>query len=114
VRAWRNNISLKQMEGVRDALAAKLDDAGELVLTDSNRRVPEDTGDLKRSGKVQRVGPEKVAVTYTDSGAVSAHEKLNVPPANGRERKYLETAFNTQREAVLRLLVAEARRSLGS
>ena len=113
LRTWRNNISVEQMRGVREAIAGALDEAGELVLADSNRRVPEDTGDLKRSGKVVRAGDEKVAVTYTDGGAVSAHEKLNIPPAGGRERKYLETAFNAKRQAVLQLLVEAGKRSLG-
>lgn len=113
MRPFTNRIRLAEMRVVREAVAAALPEAAEMILSDSNRRVPEDTGDLKRSGKVVQINPDKVAVTYTDGGAVAAHEKLNVPPGNGRERKYLESAFNSERDAVFAHIVAAAKRSIG-
>jgi hypothetical protein len=105
-RAWRNDIDLGRLDGVAEQVLAALPGAGDLVLRDSNRRVPYETGDLMRSGRVTRSGEAEVAVTYTDRGAVDAHERMEVPAANGRERKYLENALNATRDEVLAHLAA--------
>ena len=111
-RPFSNKVSVAKVREARTAIARALPDAADIILKDSNRRVPEDTGDLKRSGKVVEVSAEKVAVTYTDRGAVAAHEKLEVTPANGRERKYLESAMNGTKSEVRAALIAAAKRVL--
>lgn len=112
MRAFSNRISVAQMHEARAEIVRALPGAADIILKDSNRRVPEDTGDLKRSGKVVPAGAERVAVTYTDGAAVPAHEKLEVTPANGRERKYLENAMNGTKAGVLAALVAAGKRAL--
>lgn len=112
-KSFSNNIDVSKLRGARDQILAALPDAGQVVLDDSQRRVPDEKGDLRRSGKVVPVSETQVAVTYTDSSAVYAHERLNIKPANGKERKYLESAFNATRAQVLQVLADAGKRAFG-
>lgn len=107
-----NNIDVSKLEGSRDAMYAALPDAAKLVLADSTRRVPYEKGDLSRSGRIAKVNQYTVSVRYDHPGAVDAHERLEIPAGRGRERKYLENAFNATRAEVLAALVAAGKRAL--
>lgn len=95
-------------------LAKGVKEAAKFLLKESNKLVPEEYGDLRRSGKVvgdlRRRHPE-VAVTYGDENvdyAIYVHEGLKPAPGAtkkarwpGRMGKFLETAFRRYRKEML-------------
>lgn len=102
------------LAAVRDGTSEGLQAGAELVLTDSQRRVPFIKGELAASGDSGLVGPTRAAVTYRDPGAIGAHERTDIAPANGRERKFLENALNSHRSDVAEAIASAIRRRLGT
>lgn len=94
--------------GETAGLTAVLDE----VLDVSQRLVPVDTGELKRSGRVQVSGNEG-AVFYTDSKAVGAHEDLRGRNRTG-QAKFLEQPLMDAPTAKAERVAAEIRSRLGT
>lgn len=96
--------------GGEDGVAA----AAQLVFEASQRAVPEDTSDLKRSGKVEVKGL-KATVSYgeglPDARAAIVHEKLDLRHDDG-SAKYLENPTRAAAPRVLSAIAAGIRRKL--
>lgn len=99
-RIWTNSGRQRASNGVRLGL--------EHVLAESNKIVPLDEGPLQRSGKVDVDGLDGT-ISYDTPYAVRQHEDLTYRHAPGRQAKYLETAMNTNREEVKRIIARELR-----
>jgi hypothetical protein len=94
-----------------EAAAAKgVGDAADLIADESQRRVPEMTGELKRSQGVHKDGLHAV-VHYGDNKAAAAHENLTVNYRRrrnpGARAKFLESAAN-DKSGEVRDAVADA------
>lgn len=85
--------------------------AAEAILEDSQRRVPYRTRELMESGAVVPVSDLDVAVTYTDSKAVAAHENMDDRYGHGREAKFLENAINEKRQVAATLIAQEIKKA---
>lgn len=99
-RLWTSSGRRRAARGV--ALAA------EHVLAESNKIVPLDEGPLQRSGKVDTDGLD-ASISYDTPYAVRQHEDLTYRHAPGRQAKYLETAANSSRDEVRRIIARELR-----
>lgn len=104
----------EQVSGeLRQAAARGLFLGGELVLQDSNTRVPLDEGPLERSGTASvDEGTLTAAVSYDTPYAVRQHEDMTYRHAPGRTAKYLEHALNSNADDVMELVAAQLRRAL--
>lgn len=110
-----------RMEWDGDRIAALLDgdladglgDAAEHLLGTANELVPLDEGPLMHSGvaDVDR-SSLRAAVSYDTPYAVRQHEEMDYRHAPGRSAKYLEIPFHAEREVMLELMAARARRRL--
>ena len=85
--------------------------AAEHVLTESNKIVPHEQGDLERSGSAQAEG-NRAVVAYTSVYAARQHEELGWRHNNGRQAKYLETALHAEGDTAMKLAAAIIRRAL--
>jgi len=74
---------------VNDSL---LEGAGN-IAEESKKNVPEDTGRLKESCRVEETGHMEAEVIYDAAYAAKVHEDLNVRHRKG-QAKFLEDAFN--------------------
>jgi hypothetical protein len=88
--------------------------AGEHLLQVSRTQVPIEEGTLERSGvvSVDETKPA-AAVSYDTPYAVPQHERMELRHAAGRKAKYLEDPMNAERDTMLALIAAAARRGLG-
>lgn len=93
--------------------AAKgLDDATEHILGVSRDRVPIEEGILERSGATYVDAEELKGYVYYDTPyAPKQHEDLTLNHDEGREAKYLESAFNSERDTIRELIVDAIRGS---
>lgn len=99
---------------IKRAAAHGLGKWAELVLTESNARVPLDEGMLERSGVASVDGDAlEAAISYDTPYAVRQHEDMDFRHAPGREAKYLEKALNETRDTGPELVAAEIRRMTG-
>lgn len=103
---------------IKAALAEGVDagllEAVQLFEVKSNEVAPYEKGDLVRSSVSGMLGPGRAGVGYRDRGAVSAHERLDVPPAGGKQRKYLEHTLQAYRDEAADLLASRVRAALGT
>jgi len=84
-----------------DKVANELYLTGQLIMTESKRRVPVKTGNLRASGQVarpERTEGRKIVVTLSYGGAavdyaVPVHENLEAEHPHG-QAKYLESVLN--------------------
>jgi hypothetical protein len=101
------------LAALRDASMDGLELAAEHLLQVSSSLVPHEEGDLERSGEVSRDDAQRaVAVSYDRPYAVRQHEDLSLRHDAGRKAKYLEGPMNTERQTMLELIAAQARRAL--
>lgn len=89
--------------------------AAEHLLAESQRLVPIEEATLERSG-VASVDESKgqAAVSYGTVYAVRQHEELTWRHDPGRQAKYLEQPFETEKAVFRDLIAAAIRRSLRS
>lgn len=109
IARWRGDEAIAKAAA---GFQAGLEAAAAHILARSQEIVPYDTGDLSDSGDSGLVSATVAAVTYTDRGAIDAHERTEVQAANGRQRKYLETPVNAERATAGRLIQQEISRAL--
>ena len=81
----------------------------EVLLDESNRKAPIETGALIRSG-VARAEGHKAAAGYNTPYAVRQHEELGYQHDQGREAKFLENAATNNRARIEAAIVDELRR----
>ncbi|SDM77397.1 minor capsid protein [Streptomyces wuyuanensis] len=94
-RLWTDRGRRMASRGLQRAL--------EHCLTVSNQRVPLDEGTLERSGRVDVDGLNG-SISYDTPYAVRQHEELTWKHLPGRQAKYLESAVNSERAVMLRLM----------
>lgn len=87
-----------------------LDAAGHVVLDSSNRLIPEETGEMERTGDVQ-VDGDTASIFYTHPGAAVQHERLDYHHDNG-QAKFLEQSTTRTRGEQAEALARELRREL--
>lgn len=106
---WRGpEIVASVKRGSRDGLEA----AVAALLAASEEIVPYEKGKLAESGASGMVNDSTAAVTYTWPGAVPAHERVNVRPGRGRQRKYLETPFVRDKARWAEIIADRTRRQM--
>ncbi|MGW8935984.1 hypothetical protein [Gordonia terrae] len=86
-------------EALNEAAERALQDAADLILDESNRIAPIETGDLIRSGNTAVEG-NTAAVGYTSVYATRQHEELSWQHDAGRQAKFLETAVRQNADRV--------------
>ena len=106
----------KAKSAVREGASEGLEDGAELLFAASQRAVPEDSGALKRSGKIIRGGDGlKSKISYgeglPDNRAVIVHEKLEIRHPNG-SAKYLENPTTEAAPRVQKAVADGIRRKL--
>jgi hypothetical protein len=99
---WENSLSagLKEVLEKSRNLTDDVAYGAALILEDSDKRVPEQSGDLVGTGKVNpdRGGDNAVGITYDGPYARWIHEHLHFKHPRGGEAKFLETAMLTKGE----------------
>lgn len=83
----------------------------DLLLDESNRIAPIETGDLIRSGRAVAEG-NQAAVGYSSVYAMRQHEELGYRHDPGRQAKFLETALRTNATAIQQAIADEIRDAL--
>ena len=78
---------------VQSGGASAMRDCANMLLDESRKQVPLDTGALSRSGAVDCEGLD-ATVSYDTPYAVVQHEKLSLRHQRGRKAKYLEDPCN--------------------
>lgn len=114
--------SLDAVAALHAAGEVAVEEAAHLVLEESQRLVPVDTGALKASGRVTRDGLEAVISYGAEDGAgrngqdtaayaVPQHERLDFEHPHG-QAKFLETPLHSQAPKVAEVLATELRKVL--
>jgi hypothetical protein len=96
---------------IREAAERGLAKGADIVADTAQQRVPEQTGELKRSQRVEAEGLRAV-IAYDDSKAAAAHENLTVSYRRGRQSKFLESAAHDRRADVRDAVADEIRNVL--
>ncbi|WP_338856948.1 hypothetical protein WDY80_05080 [Gordonia hongkongensis] len=99
------------MEAVEAATARGLQAGADLLLDESNRLAPIETGDLIRSGRAVADG-EEAAVGYNSVYAARQHEELGYRHDDGREAKFLEKALHRNADRINDAIADEIRDAL--
>jgi hypothetical protein len=95
---WVDTMSEGLMK-LRAAVAENIDEAvaegAEVILLDSDERMPKESGHLAGTGKVNKArgGSHTVGITYDGPYARWIHEHLFFKHPHGGQAKYLETAM---------------------
>ncbi|MDF3280484.1 hypothetical protein [Gordonia sp. N1V] len=84
----------------------------EVLLDESNRNVPLETGTLERSGNTAASGYD-AAVGYNTPYAVRQHEEVGYTHKGKGEAKFLENAMHNHRDAILGAISDTLRQALG-
>lgn len=104
-----NNLN-RRVNQLRDASQRGVNKAALIVLRESNRLVPVDTGNLRQSGFFEPVqaGPPAVIVAYQAEYAIHVHEDLEARHPTG-EAKFLEKAVTRKQSEIVEAIRDEAR-----
>jgi hypothetical protein len=94
---WENTLSagLERVASAMFDLSQDAEAGAEVILEDSDIRVPKESGDLAASGSVKedRGGLNTVGIVYDSVYARWIHEHLHFKHPHGGEPKFLETAM---------------------
>ncbi|MBR1710598.1 MAG: HK97 gp10 family phage protein [Clostridia bacterium] len=83
-------VSSKLQKAGKKGLQAGL----EILLEESQRQVPKDTGALAQSGKVVMYNDQEGHVSYNTEYALVQHERTDFSHPHGGKAKYLEDPAN--------------------
>lgn len=105
----------KVVANVQNATDAGVKEGLEHLLQVSLRLVPEDSGDLRSSGKVVIEGRGKGSVQYgttpeTAQYALVQHERMDFKHPRGGQAKYLENAMTREAKRIFQIMAQAARR----
>lgn len=107
---WHGDEILAEL---RDAQVRGLTLAAEHLLQVSRGEVPIEEGTLERSGAATVDAEARTAaVAYDTEYATRQHEDMTLRHDEGRKAKFLEDPYNQERDTMLELIAAEARRAL--
>lgn len=104
-------------EGLSAGGADGLRLASEFLLSEANKHVPHEDGDLEQSGTASvesQSGKRRGAVSYDTPYAVRQHEDMTLRHDGKGESKWLETTFAREREKVGEIVAAAIRKRVGS
>lgn len=101
------NRTLQVVDRVGEAAYRALESQAEDILRESQAEVPHDTGDLMRSGVVERGGDGTVLIRYVKEYAAKQHEEPSYEHPGRRKWKYLEDPLRRRGKQVIKE-VAEA------
>lgn len=109
--AVRRKLDEVLRKHIQEAAKAGLDAAGNVVMNDSQERVPVLSGNLKSTGYVARaeVSGSKATgeIGYGTDYAIVQHEDLSLTHTNGQP-KFLENSANSSRRAAADAAAKEA------
>ncbi|GAA2327539.1 hypothetical protein [Dactylosporangium salmoneum] len=109
-RQWNGSRILGE---IRVGQVQGLTVAAEHLLQVSRTLVPIDEATLERSGVASVDASERrAAVSYDTPYAVIQHEELTYRHDPGRQAKYLEQPFHTEKNTMIALVAAEVRRKM--
>lgn len=95
------SIKIRSMKGAARGLSL----AAEHVLGEARKLVPIEEGTLERSGAASVDEKNlRAAVSFDTPYAVRQHEDMTLHHDNGRSAKYLERAFNAEKNAVKQII----------
>ena len=100
---------IRALEGKGRAEVTKA--MGEAILAGADERVPRDSGDLAKTGRVVPLKGGATAVRYGDEGvkyAAAVHESPSIQPKSGTKRFLRESAMDGKR--VTKAAAAAARK----
>lgn len=99
-----------QVGAIHDRTQRGVNKAALIVLRESNKLVPVDTGNLRQSGFFEPVqtGPPAVIVAYGAEYAVHVHEDLEARHPTG-QAKFLQDAVQASQSDILDAIEQEAR-----
>lgn len=104
--SWNDDLDID------DEIAERGLQAGaDLLLDESNRIAPIETGDLIRSGRAVANGDE-AAVGYSSPYAARQHEELGYRHDAGRQAKFLESSLRRHSERIVDAVAEEIRDAL--
>ncbi|MGI5178671.1 hypothetical protein ACQEVZ_20275 [Dactylosporangium sp. CA-152071] len=107
---WHGDEILAELH---DASVRGLTAAAEHLLQVSRTQVPIEEGTLERSGTATVDAEDRsAAVAYDTVYATRQHEDMTLRHDGGRKAKYLEDPYIAERDTMLELIAAEARRAL--
>lgn len=100
----------RQIEAMPGVTQEALNAGALVILRESQRNVPVDTGNLRQSGTMQplSIGMPATAVFYTAEYAVFVHEDMEAYHPSG-ESKFLEKAVRSKQGEVVEAMRREAR-----
>lgn len=97
---------------VDDDIAERALQAGaDLLLDESNRIAPIETGDLIRSGRAV-ANSDEAAVGYNSVYAARQHEELGWRHDAGRQPKFLESSLRRHSDRIVNAMAEEIRDAL--
>jgi len=105
---WNDDDVLALIE---EAVERGLQAGADLLLDESNRMAPIETGDLIRSGRAV-ANADEAAVGYNTPYAARQHEDLSYRHDSGREAKFLEKALNRNADRIIDAVADEIREHL--
>jgi hypothetical protein len=92
----------------RKTKKAALQAGGEYLLSEANKDVPYDVGELEGSGTVQS-NDETAVVSYASPYAVRLHEHPEYNFQGGRKGKWLEDALNARHKQIQAIMAAKVK-----
>lgn len=113
-KSWKYKPNKNVITGVKKASARGLGLAAEHILGVAKTRVPIEEHTLEQSGATSVDGNHRLraAVSFDTPYAVKQHEDMTLRHDNGRSAKYLESAFNSEKDAVRQIIAEELRGEL--
>lgn len=99
------------IEAIEAAATRGLQAGADLLLDESNRLAPIETGDLIRSGTAT-ADSETAEVGYSSPYAARQHEELGYRHDSGRQAKFLETAMHHNADRINEAIADEFRDAL--
>jgi len=113
-KPWKYKPNKNVIGGVKKASSRGLSLAAEHILGVARDRAPIEEHILEESGFTSTAGVHalRAAVSFDTPYAVKQHEDMTLKHDAGRSAKYLESAFNSEQDAVKQIIAAELRGEL--
>ena len=113
-KPWKYKPNKNVVTGVKKASSRGLTLAAEHVLGVAKAQVPIEEHILEESGFTSTDGVRnlRAAVSFDTPYAVKQHEDMTAKHDAGRNAKYLEKAFNSEKDAVKQIIAKELKGEL--
>ena len=113
-KPWKYKPNKNVITGVKKASTRGVSLAAEHILGVARSRAPIEEHILEESGFTSTEGTHipRSAVSFDTPYAVKQHEDMTLRHDAGRSAKYLESAFNSEQDAVKQIIAKELRGEL--